>query len=383
MKIIQRRVRDLRPSRVSALVALTILALCLFSAPADAGGFPTANPSQYDPRELRLLAFQKYLEGSFEESRNLYLQAINAAENEYGKDSSFVADLCYEVGSISLEDGQFHTAEKFLKKAVDQKPNSIMARVKYAELLKRRKMTGDAFVQIQQALKTSPGSPIAQQAMVKWMMDQASHRTPEGAIANVAATWECYRLRGVGKNSVAQTMANISRWRNGFFKTATPQVKVAVATPPPKVVPPVKDDGKIKPDEKVKKTVKPVAVVAKAKPRVKVKPALVIKPVDKTPEPVRVAKEPPRPKAPKQTIVASSPASTKRSKAGLVPPPPPLVPVFTSMPPPPPTGFASASLEATGKVIKEKPKKKKPKPQPEQQEDEEDPKYLLDWADDK
>ncbi len=362
--------------RVSALVALTTLALCLFSAPAKAGGFPTANPSQYDPRELRLLAFQKYLEGSFEESRNLYMQAITAAENEYGKDSSFVADLCYEVGSISLEDGQFHTAEKFLKKAVEQKPNSVMARVKYAELLKRRKMDGDAFVQIQQALKTSPGSPIAQQAMVKWMMDQASHRTAEGAIANVAATWECYRLRGVGKNSVTNTMANITRWRNGFMK-ATPQVKVAVATPPPpKVVNPIKDDGKIKPDDKIKKTVRTATtVVARAKPRVvKVKPALVIKPVEITPDPVKIAREPARPKVEKHTIVASTP-STKRSKAGLVPPPPPLVPVY--MPPPPPNGFASASLEATGKVVKEKPKKKI-KPPPSEQE--EDPEYLLQWG---
>jgi hypothetical protein len=362
----------------TALVAAAILVSTVVLPAFAEGVLPST--MQGDPRELRLAAFQKNLEGDLQGASELYRQAIQVGEVAYGKDSSFVADLCYEVGTIALEDGQFQNAEIYLKKAVAKKPNSVMARVKYADLLTMRGNTGDAFAQIQDALKISPGSPIAQQAMVKWMMSQASHRTAEGAIANVAATWECVNLRHMGQNSVAATMANISNWRNSFVRPkAQPKPKPAVATATPAKVE-IKEI--IKPKAKTPPAVPARPKVAKVKPVEK--PVTAIKP--KVEKPV-VAAEPKvvkaKPPAAERPIVAVA-APSKKSKNGLVPPPPPG-PVFNTgfgMMPPPPSGFI---LETTAHVANnkpaEKPKEKK-KPKPAAVESEEDPDYLLDWASD-
>ncbi len=189
-----------------------ILILCVVGAPgpALAEGTPFA---QNDPRALRLQAFQRYIDGDYEGSRAGYEQAIQAGKQKYGADSSFVADLYYEVGSISLEDGQFQVAEKFLKLAVDHKPCSVVARVKYADVLNMRGQSDQALHQIELALKRDPRNPIAQQARARWMMTQASPKNKTGAAANVAATWECFRLHLLGKESVQQTLASLDRHR--------------------------------------------------------------------------------------------------------------------------------------------------------------------------
>ncbi len=378
----------IHPLHTKALVAAVIL-VSVFAPSASAVGFSDSAVVDNDPRELRLAAFQKYLEGDFEGAGQVYAQAINAAETQYGKNSTFVADLCYEVGTISLEDGQFQTAEKYLRLAVKQKPNSVMARVKYADLLAMRGNTGEAFNQIQQALKVSPGSPVAQQAMVKWMMSQSNHKTAEGAIANVAATWESFRLHGMGMNSVQSTMASISSWKNGFLKpppkvkpaatvaTATipkveikpPVVKTKVAEPAPKPAKP--KVAKIKPTERPVTAIKPKV----EKPKVDVVPD-----APSAPE-VKVAKI----KPPEKHVVVATSAPSKKNKNGFIPPPPPG-PVmgvgYSMMAPPPPSGFV---LQTTARVKDpekpEKPKEKK-RPKPAASESEEDPDYLLDWASD-
>lgn len=354
-----------------------ILTIFLFTPQAIAGGFSSTLVQENDPRELRLAAFQKYLEGDFPGASALYERAIAAATAAYGKNSSFVADLCYEVGTISLEDGQFQTAEKYLKLAVQHKPNSVMARVKYADLLAMRGNQEDAFGQIQEAMKANPGSPVAQQAMVKWMMGQANHRTADGAIANVAATWEAFRLRTLGKNSVQATMADITNWKNGFMKPVKPIAKVAAAAPPKEPPKPI-----AKPKE-VARVVPPPPPV-KANPKIsKVKPVersvTAIKP--REPEKPRVEIAKPAPEKQQRPVVATESAHTsKKSKNGLVPPPPPG-PVFGSagfgVVPPPPSNFTTPVLSTTAEVKKEKPKKK---PKPVVEERDEDPDYLLDWG---
>lgn len=366
--------------RKTALVAAAIF-FSAITLPASAEGFAPSYVQETDPRELRLSAFQKYLEGDLPGASELYRRAITAGESAYGKDSTFVADLCYEVGTISLEDGQFQNAETFLKKAVAKKPNSVMARVKYADLLTMRGNTAGAFEQIQAALKISPGSPIAQQAMVKWMMSQAGHRTAEGAIANVAATWECFNLRNMGQNSVAATMANISNWKNSFLKPkAQPKSKPVVATiTPPKIeTKPVEAPQVVPAKPKVAKA-KPVVakpVVAVAKPKVE-KPAPKPKPAEIE---VKVVKA-----KPENTPVVATAAPSKKSKNGLVPPPPPG-PVFNAgfgMMPPPPSGFIQPILQTEAHVAKPEKPKKKPKPAvTSAPETDEDPDYLLDWASD-
>jgi len=378
MKLINRRAGVVSPMQKSALVAAVLLVSTMAAPAFSEGAFPTSVQDS-DPRELRLAAFQKYLEGDLPGASDLYRRAIQAGETAYGKDSTFVADLCYEVGTIALEDGQFQNAENYLKKAVSKKPNSVMARVKYADLLTMRGNTTDAFAQIQEALKISPGSPIAQQAMVKFMMSQASHRTAEGAIANVAATWECFNLRNMGHNSVAATMANISNWRNSFVKPKTkaqPKPKPVVANvAPPKIE--IKEIAK--PKAKAPPAVPAKPKVAKAKPVEKP----VVAAAKKEPPAVRVSK--PKPVEPQQIVASAAPS--KKSKNGLVPPPPPG-PVFNAgfgMMPPPPSGFILETKASITKPPAEKPKeKKKPKPAASSAPDaaEEDPSYLLDWASD-
>jgi len=378
MKLIQRRAGVQNPLHIPALVAAIILA-SVSVQPASATGDPTAAMNANDPGELRLNAFQKYLEGDLPGATELYTHAIRTGEAQYGKNSSFVADLCYEVGTIALEDGQFQNAESFLGEAVKRKPNSVMARVKYADLLTMRGQQDKAFNQIQAALKVSPGSPIAQQAMVKWMMSQASHRTAEGAVANVAATWECFRLRAMGQNSVQATIANISSWRNSFVKPkakpAAPKPVVAVVAPPKE---PVKPKAKAAPPPvpkpkvaKIKPVEKPV--VAKAKPAP-------VETVARVPEKPRVEKPP----VERHVVAVSAPA--KKSKNGLVPPPPPGLPVFGGnfgmVPPPPPaSSFGGATLNTSATKIEKPKEKKKPKPAPAAESAaEEDPEYLLEWA---
>ncbi len=377
------------PLHTKALVAAVIM-VSVFAPQAYAAGFSESSIAENDPRELRLAAFQKYLEGDYQGAGLIYAQAIAAAEAAYGKNSTFVADLCYEVGTISLEDGQFQTAEKYLQQAVKQKPNSVMARVKYADLLAMRGNTGEAFTQIQQALKVSPGSPVAQQAMVKWMMSQSNHKTAEGAIANVAATWESYRLRGMGAHSVKSTIASISNWKNGIFKPAAPkppakpavEATVATATIPkvevkPKAVapPPAKAKPKV---ARIKPTERPITAL-KIKPPTK--PRVV---VPDAPDVLAVVREPARPKQPVKSVerVATA-APSKKTRNGLVPPPPPgpIMGVgYSMMAPPPPSGFV---LQTTARVKdQDKPVEKKKKAKPASAESEEDPDYLLDWASD-
>lgn len=370
------------PMRILALVA-TILSIAVFLQPAFAGGFGMvgAGSGVQDPRQLRLTGFQKYLEGDFETSRNYYEQAIQAAQKAYGADSSFVGDLYYEVGSISFEDGQFPIAEKYLKLAVEQKPCSVMARVKYADVLSMRGQKNEALNQIQQARSRNPGSPVAQQALVKWMMSVSSPKEPQGAKANVAATWESFRLRNVGSKSVKETIASINKWQKTLrqppAQSTVAMMRTPAAPPVAKVEgvakEPTKEPEKPKVEAKKKQKVTPPVVTAKAKPKEQ-KTVTASKPVEKP----RVEQAPP---PPQRAVVASS---SKHTTKGFIPPPPPTVPVWGV--PPPPTGFV---LKTDAKIQKgaeaadkpaEKPKEEKKKAKPKPVADDAEPDFLLDWG---
>ncbi len=364
--------------------ALSLSLLC--AVPVQATGFG----HMADPRVLKTEAFSKYVEGDYEQARALYERAIEAAERAYGPNSSYVADLCFEVGSLSLEDGNFACAEKYLSKATIKNPNSIMSRIKYADLLIMKGQTGPALQQIQEALKRDPVSPEARQALVKWMMNQSS-KTDQGAAANLASTWESYRLKMAGYNSVKRTIALINNFRNNLIKPTNQTSQIAIAAIPPQLQP--------KPES-----------APPAPPQVKKEPPVEAKPPEKAKEPPKpkVAREKPRPKVerpkakpkpkPKRepvTIVASQPQSEAKSgrraksRDGLVPPPPPLVPVFRA-PPPPPTGFrleTKARIEGIDEDTKDsererdRERRKRERSRPKPVEEDTEPDYLLKWAD--
>lgn len=381
-------------------IALTcaVLVCGVSTAQAVQAGVLDGRGNASDPRELRLAACQKYIEGDYDEARTYYQQAIESAEKTYGEKSSFVADLYYEAGSLSLEDGNFPKADKFLCTAVKRKPNSTMARVKYAELLGVQGQTQEALDQIQEALKRNPGAPEAQQALVKWMMTKAAQcdsKTPAGAKASLASTIEGYKLSHMGRNAAENAQIRIARW--GDKRLPPVQIEdtaVAVATPPPpsafdllkKVIEPV-TKGAEKPAEAPKveakqpEPPKPKKIVT-VKPRPQ-KPKVKSKPAEAKPKRERpseaVAGTPPPP--PMTFGVTPSGGGVKKGKGLLVPPPPPLTPVFSSAPPPP-QDF-SMQLKTNAKLTKETSKepevRKSSKPKP-QVVDGENFDEVLDWA---
>lgn len=382
-------------------IALTCAVLVCGITTVRAGVLDGRGGSATNPHELRLAACQKYIEGEYDEARDYYQQAIESAEKTYGQKSSFVADLYYEAGSLSLEDGNFPKADRFLSTAVKRKPNSTMARVKYAELLGMQGQTGEALEQINEALKRNPGAPEAQQAMVKWMMTKAAQcdpRTKEGAKASLYSTIEGYKLSNMGRSAAENAHARIARWGDKKLPPVQIESTVAVATPPAatsaldllkSVINPGKAEAE-KPAEPPKveakqpeppKPRKVIAVRPKPpKPKAKAKPQEQAKPKQHHQRPSEsVAGIPP---PPPMSFGVTPIASSKKGKGSLlVPPPPPLMPVFSSAPPPP-SDF-SMQLKTKAKITSETTKEpevrksSKPKPQVVDGENFDD---VLDWA---
>lgn len=366
-----------------------------------------------DPYNLRVLAFQCYIEGQTESALETYQRAVKRAIEEYGNDSTIVADIYFEMGSLAFDAGKENTAENWLNESLKRNPNSEMCRIKLAEIYRVRSKHDQALTQIQTCLKRNRNSVPARRALVMWLQEK-------GFVA--LATQESYVL-----NQIA----------SGADKRIAPpssmQVATAVrSTPPPAVKkeesPPVKPEPKqeakqpekpkappsivatlmkraITPAKK-KEPVKPVAEKpAPPKPAVVKQPVVVQKP-KKEPEPKKeepkkeepkqeTAKAPApkkieRPQPPPPPIVAAK--EPKRSRNGLVPPPPPIMPPFPGMfPPPPPMSYnANAPLLQTHASIKkekpkaearktEEPKEKESKDTASVDEDGEGD-FLIDWA---
>lgn len=365
-----------------------------------------------DPYNLRVLAFQCYIEGQTESALETYQRAVKRAIDEYGDDSTIVADIYFEMGSLAFDAGKENTAESWLNESLKRNPNSEMARIKLAEIYRVRSKHDQALTQIQTCLKRNRNSIAARRALIVWLQEK-------GFVA--LATQESYVL-----NQIA----------GGKDKRIAPQTMVAAAVRPPAAQPAVKKEEpaptrppepkqeaakpEAKPPEKPKQPPSIVAALMKRvapppkkkeTPKPVVKPPVVtqqpkkeVKPAPKAPEPKpEVVKAPPpkkiekpvAPAMPPPVMAVSTPQpQPKRSKNGLVPPPPPIVPSFGMFPPPPPMGFNpnGATLQTHAAIKKDKPKaeaKESPKeakePAKETKEaasvDEEgEGDFLIDWA---
>lgn len=390
-----------RKMSISRTIALTgaVLVCGITTVAVHAGVLDGRGGNTSNPHELRLAACQKYIEGEYDQARDYYQQAIESAEKTYGQKSSFVADLYYEAGTLSLEDGNFPKADKFLSTAVKRKPNSTMARVKYAELLGMQGQTGEALEQINEALKRNPGAPEAQQAMVKWMMTKAAQcdpRTKEGAKASLYSTIEGYKLSNMGRSASENAHSRIARWGDKKLPPVQIESTVAVATPPPatsaldllkNVISPGKTEAekvaeppKVEAQPEPPKPKKVIAVRPKPpKPKAKVKPPEQARPKQHHERPSEaVAGLPPPP--PMSFGVTNVGGSSKKGKGLLVPPPPPLTPVFSTAPPPPSSDF-SIGLKTRATIKSEtttEPEIRKSKPKPVVVDEE--PTDILKWA---
>lgn len=365
------------PTRLLSILA-TLLVLTMAGINSAAWAQKYGRPAvAQNPNLLRQQAFDSYLAGDFDDAALLYKQAINAGASTYGKNSSFVADLFYELGTMGLEEGNYARAQKYLPQAVRMKPNSVQARVKLADLYLRQDKLDEAMGQIGTALKRNPGSVEAQKELVKLMMARAKKDGENSEAANLACTWESFQLKNFSNNLVKSTNTLIAQWKKQLnsankriptlsIAMSSPTITRTQAAPPPK-------PAKIKPPQNTStKSIKSRAKKSKPTTHSKAK----TKTSKPKPKPVRVEK--PKPKKVSKPVVARK--RPKRSN-GLVPPPPPTVPVPAYNAPPP----SSVKLEAKAQ-LKDKKKEKKPIPKKKvkkkkpKQTIPDEPDFILDWA---
>lgn len=152
--------------------ALTLLGL---TATIGLTGSLAASASATDAPGLRSIAFEHYLSGDTEAALDYYQKAIDTASRDYGAESSYIGQLYYEMGTLALDAKKFVRSEAYLQKAVQHNPNSVMARVKFAELLQLRGKNDEALQQINTALAKHSSSPEAREALVIWL--QSNHKT--------------------------------------------------------------------------------------------------------------------------------------------------------------------------------------------------------------
>lgn len=122
-----------------------------------------------DAPALRSIAFEHYLSGDTEAALDFYQKAIDTAAHDYGAESSYIGQLYYEMGTLALDAKKFVRSESYLQKAVQHNPNSVMARVKFAEVLQMRGKNEEALQQIHGALAKHGNSPEAREALVIWL----------------------------------------------------------------------------------------------------------------------------------------------------------------------------------------------------------------------
>ncbi len=389
-----------------------------------------------DPKALKQSAFDAYMLGNYDKAKIFYEQAMDQAQKAYGPNSAFLADLYFELGTISLDLSKFTVASHYLPLAVEKKPNSLAARMKLAELYTLTGKEEDARVQLEAAQKSHPKSPEAQAAIVKWMIRQSNKaRKEEGnpqkeqvlAMASVSGSYYLHTLVETKTRTQAQAKqqqqaheaksqksANIN---DGLARFAAPVSEKHQELPKVNSQPQVKTE-EVKEDpvasalniksrilQPIKKSEPPPVVadkpVKQPKPKKekvkKVQPQVVAvaKPAKATPKPEKVRHQEVVPQASggggmdymtmmQQSMPSAAPAQGKRGKKGaFVPPPPPMIPSYAggAVPMMYPGQIVPPRLETKAKVQEEK---KKPKAADtsasEAPANSEDPEFILEWA---
>lgn len=121
------------------------------------------------PMDNRLAAMDQIHRGDRQAALESYSTAIESATKKFGANSTFLADLYYEAGSLASQMDQFETAENHLRKALQINPRLSMARIELANVCRRRDKPTEALEQIQRDLGNHPNSLIARQQFVRWL----------------------------------------------------------------------------------------------------------------------------------------------------------------------------------------------------------------------
>lgn len=121
------------------------------------------------PMDNRLAAMDQIHRGDKQAALESYATAIEAATKKFGSNSTFLADLYYEAGSLASQMDQFETAENHLRKAIQINPRLSMARIELANVCRRRDKPTEALEQIQRDLGNHPNSLVARQQFIRWL----------------------------------------------------------------------------------------------------------------------------------------------------------------------------------------------------------------------
>ena len=154
-------------------LSLTIIFACFSNAPVRAA--EQGKTTQY----YRAQALQNIAAGREEEAIDSYKSAIKAATAQYGKDSTYLSELYFEMGNLARSNGQSEIAKSYYQSAVTYRPNDIPARLQLADLERNTKNIREAFEDSKAAFKLNQSSPIARKGLMLCL--QQSGRPAEAA----------------------------------------------------------------------------------------------------------------------------------------------------------------------------------------------------------
>lgn len=389
-----------------------------------------AMPTDADSiNQLRIRAVECQLRGDKQAAMELHRQAANIAYHAFGANSSYLAEMYYDIGVLAFSDSNFNKAEESFNQAIRVNPNYYPARLKLAELMHLRGHPDNAVRECQLVLAKHRGNVQAREVLSAsyqdlghpyksvrecYYLDQALHGklppAPVIAVAPVVVVAPAVSQQAAAQLQKDKQQADIRK--KEAIKAAqkaersAKKAEKAVKKSKDKKAPPQEKTAVVNLESKAASA--PVAKKPKNAPVVKAAtpPKKSVKenvPAQSTPvesdgsesnssesenaseetkPPVQKAVPAKLPKA--APIVVDVMPKPKRPRGGLVPPPPPVVPVYAPMVPM--TATQARPVKQTAKVKPEKPKEKAvdsvkdDKPQAAPDEKEKDDDFLLDWG---
>lgn len=255
--------------RLLVAVACCQLVLLCSSAKVFAG-------EEASIRMMRATAIEYTSRGRIDEALGSFDSAIRLAEQAYGHDSTYVADICFDAGLAALRADQYQKAEQCLSRAVSLNPNSVEARLKLAELYKKRAKINEAKQQLQRVLQRHPENLEARELLAMTYQQEGNF---------LLANKECYNLsqivhsKRLGSSDVSIAQAPVtpppvapatvaptpfSMLRTPPKPAATPSAPKPKPEPAKKIEPPKKQEPAAKKPEPPKKPSKKEAAKKKS-----------------------------------------------------------------------------------------------------------------------
>jgi tetratricopeptide (TPR) repeat protein len=155
-------------SQLRQKLMMQMIYLCVI-LPGFTSAWAAAPLKLDNPPALRDIAFRRYLENKPDTALDFYQKAIEKSVREYGANASYTSELYLEASTVALSMSKFTLAENYLSKAVTINPNSIVARMRLAEVLKLREKPQAELGQIEAAISRHGQTAEARGKLVAWL----------------------------------------------------------------------------------------------------------------------------------------------------------------------------------------------------------------------